>query len=285
MTSFKKYRIVRKAIIYFCLFLICIFVLIPFFWMVSTSFKPRAEIFTYPPVWIPRQPTLEAFIKLVREKPYGGVGFGTFLKNTVVVSLFTAAITVILASFASYSLSRFRFKGSHSLQYMIIFSQLLPGSLILVPMYLLMRDLKLIDNLMGLVFTYTSLTLPYCTYLLKGYFDSIPPDIDEAAEVDGCSPVGVLFRVVFPLAAPGIVVTFTQALILSWNEFMFALTFLNSYENWTVPLALGSSRGQYLVDWGYLFAGSALVTIPIIVIFLALQKHIVQGLVSGAVKG
>ena len=283
--SFKKHKIVRKTIVYILLILLCSFVLIPFFWMISSSFKPRAEIFTYPPVWIPRQPTFDAFLNLIREKPYGGVGFVHFLKNTMVVSLFTAVITVILASFASYSLSRYRFRGNASLKYMIIFSQLLPGSLILIPLYLLMRDLKLIDNLMGLIFAYTSITLPYCTYLLKGYFDSIPIGIDEAAKVDGCSPVGALFRVVFPLAAPGIVVTFTQALILSWNEFMFALTFLNSYENWTVPLALGSSRGQYLIDWGYLFAGSVVITIPIVIVFLLLQKYIVQGLVSGAVKG
>lgn len=283
--GFKKSRVAKKVIVYLGLFLVCSFVLIPFLWMVSTSFKHRSEIFTYPPVWIPQQPTLEGYIGLFREKPFGGVGFGTFLKNSLIVSLFTAAITVILASLASYSLSRFRFRGSSFLKYMILFSQMLPGSLMLIPLYLMMRDLKLLDNLMGLVFAYSSFTLPYCTYLLKGYFDSIPPDIDEAALIDGCSRIGALFHVVFPLAAPGFVVTITQAIIMSWNEFMYALTFINMYENWTVPLMLASFRGQYLVNWGYLFAGSTLVTIPVILIFLLLQKNIAKGFVAGAVKG
>jgi len=283
--SVKKSRFIKKVIIYFGLFLVCSFVLIPFLWMVSTSFKHRSEIFTYPPVWIPQQPTLEGYIGLFREKPFGGVGFGTFLKNSMIVSLFTAAITVILASFASYSLSRFRFKGSSLLKYMILFSQMLPGSLMLIPLYLMMRDLKLLDNLIGLIFAYSSFTLPYCTYLLKGYFDSIPPDIDKAALIDGCSQIGVLFRIIFPLASPGLVVTITQALIMSWNEFMYALTFTNTYGKWTMPLALGSFRGQYLVNWGYLFAGSTLVTIPVILIFLLLQKSIAKGFVAGAVKG
>lgn len=283
--GFKKSRVVKKVIVYLGLFLVCSFVLIPFLWMISTSFKQRSEIFTYPPVWIPRQPTLEGYLGLFREKPFGGVGFGTFLKNSMIVSLFTAAITVTLASLASYSLSRFRFRGSSFLKYMILFSQMLPGSLILIPLYLMMRDLKLLDNLMGLVFAYSSFTLPYCTYLLKGYFDSIPPDIDDAALIDGCSRIGALFRVIFPLAGPGLVVTITMAIIMSWNEFMYALTFTNTYGKWTIPLMLGSFRGQYLVNWGYLFAGSTLVTIPVILIFLLLQKNIAKGFVAGAVKG
>lgn len=281
----KKSIVINKIFVYIGLFLLCSFVLIPFLWMVSTSFKHRSEIFTYPPVWIPQLPTLQGYVGLINEKPFGGVGFGTFLKNSMIVSLFTAAITVILASFASYSLSRFRFRGSTTLKYAILFSQMLPGSLLLIPLYLMMRDLKLLDNLMGLVFAYSSFTLPYCTYLLKGYFDSIPPDIDEAALIDGCSRIGALFRVVFPLAGPGFVVTITQAIIMSWNEFMYALTFTNRFGNWTIPLALGSFRGQYLVNWGYLFAGSTLVTIPIIIIFLIIQKNIAKGFVAGAVKG
>lgn len=281
----KKSIVVNKIFVYLGLFLLCSFVLIPFLWMVSTSFKHRSEIFTYPPSWIPQLPTLQGYVGIFREKPFGGVGFGTFLKNSMIVSLFTAAITVILASLASYSLSRFRFRGSSFLKYMILFSQMLPGSLLLIPLYLMMRDLKLLDNLMGLVFAYSSFTLPYCTYLLKGYFDSIPADIDEAALIDGCSRIGALFRVIFPLAGPGFVVTITQAMIMSWNEFMYALTFTNMFQNWTIPLALGSFRGQYLVNWGYLFAGSTLVTIPVIILFLLLQKNIAKGFVAGAVKG
>jgi ABC-type glycerol-3-phosphate transport system permease component len=162
---------------------------------------------------------------------------------------------------------------------------MMPGALLLIPLYLFMNDLQLIDTHLSLVLAYTSFTLPYCTYILKGYFESIPPDLDEAAMVDGCNRVGALFRVIMPLAAPGIVVTLTSAFIMAWNEFMFALTFLNTYPKWTLPLALGTFRGQYLVDWGFLFAGSTLVTLPVLILFLVLQKWLASGFVSGAVKG
>jgi ABC-type glycerol-3-phosphate transport system permease component len=205
--------------------------------------------------------------------------------NSLSVSLITAFLSVTMASIAGYSMSRFRFRGSGFLRYTILLSQMMPGALLLIPLYLFMNDLQLIDTHLSLVLAYTSFTLPYCTYILKGYFESIPPDLDEAAMVDGCNRVGALFRVIMPLAAPGIVVTLTSAFIMAWNEFMFALTFLNTYPKWTLPLALGTFRGQYLVDWGFLFAGSTLVTLPVLILFLVLQKWLASGFVSGAVKG
>jgi len=252
--------------------------------MISTSLKERAEIFTYPPVWIPENPSLKGYIDLAREDIFGNAGFVDFLKNSVFVSLATASITVVMASLAGYSLSRFRFRGSKFLRYTILLGQMMPGALLLIPLYLLMNSLGLFDTHWALIVAYTSFTLPYATYIIKGYFESIPPSLDEAAMVDGCNRSGALFRVVFPLAAPGIVVTFTSSFIMAWNEFMFALVFLNSYQKWTLPLALGSFRGQYLVEWGYLFAGATLVTLPVLILFLFLQKWIASGYIAGAIK-
>ena len=171
------------------------------------------------------------------------------------------------------------------LRYTILMSQMLPGALLLIPIYLMMRDWHLLDSHWSLIIAYASFTLPYNTYILKGYLDTLPPDLDEAAMVDGCSRVGALFKVIFPLAAPGIAVATTSAFILGWNEFMFALVFLNTYDKWTLPVALGSFRGQYLVEWGYLFAGATLVTLPVLVLFLVMQRWLATGLVGGAMKG
>ncbi len=189
-----------------------------------------------------------------------------------------------MSSVAAYSISRFRFRGSGVLRYTILLSQMLPGALLLVPLYLFLKDLQLLNTLWSLILVYTAFTLPYCTYILKGYFDTIPPDLDEAAMVDGCSRLGALFRVVFPVSAPGIVVTITSAFIMGWNEYMFALVFLNSYEKWTLPVALGAFQGQYLVEWGFIFAGATLVTLPVVALFLLLQRWLVAGFISGAVK-
>lgn len=280
----KTFKIFKKTIIVLLVIIVCTAAALPFLWMISTSFKDRSEIFTFPPVWIPRMPTIRGYTGLLAQNIFGDTGFINFVLNSLFVSLITAATSIILAAMAGYSMSRFRFRGSGFFKYTILLSQMMPGALLLIPLYLLVNSLGLIDNLWSLVLAYTSFTLPYCTYILKGYFESIPADLDEAAMVDGCTRIGALFRVILPLAAPGIVVTTTSAFIMAWNEFMFALTFLNTYPQWTLPVALGSFRGQYLVDWNYLFAGSLLITLPVLVLFLVLQKWLAAGFVSGAIK-
>ena len=274
----------KKIVVATLLILVCAAAAMPFLWMISSSFKERGEIFTFPPVWIPREPTISGYLGLLEQNIFGSAGFRDFTINSVVVSLTSAVISIVMAAIAGYSMSRFRLRGSPFLKYTILLSQMMPGALLLIPLYLFVSSLGLIDSHWSLILAYTSFTLPYCTYILKNYFDSIPPALDEAAMVDGCDRLGALFKVVFPLAAPGIVVAFTSAFIMAWNEFMFAMVFLNSYPQWTLPVALGSFRGQYLVDWGYLFAGSTLVTLPVLVLFLLLQKWLAAGFVSGAIK-
>jgi ABC-type glycerol-3-phosphate transport system permease component len=280
----KARKILKKIVVYMLILGVCAIAVMPFVWMVSTSFKNRSEIFTYPPVLIPRDPTLTGYTDLAHQDIFGNAGFLDFLKNSVFVSLTTATVTVAMASLAGYSLSRFKFTGSRTLRYIILLGQMMPGALLLIPLYLLMTRLNLLDKHLSLILAYTSFTLPYATYIIRGYFESIPTSLDEAALVDGCNRVTALFRVVFPLAAPGIVVTFTSSFIMAWNEFMFALVFLNNFQKWTLPLALGSFRGQYLVEWGYLFAGATLVTLPVLILFLFLQKWIASGYIAGAIK-
>jgi ABC-type glycerol-3-phosphate transport system permease component len=273
-----------KILIYLLVLIVCAAAAFPFLWMVSSSFKERSDIFTYPPVWIPRQFSVAGYVGLFAQDTFGNVGFMQFALNSVTVSLTTACLTVVIASLAGYSMSRFRFRGNGLLKYTILLSQMLPGALLLIPLYIFMRNMRLLDSHLALILAYTSFTLPYCTYILRGYFNTIPPDLDEAAMVDGCGRAGALFRVVLPLAAPAIIVTTTSAFIMAWNEFMFALVFLNTYPKWTLPLALGSFRGQYLVEWDFLFAGSVLATLPVLALFLVLQKWLAAGYVAGALK-
>lgn len=271
--------------LYILMVIVCIATVFPFIWIISSSFKTNSEIFSYPPSIIPREPTARGYIGLFTNPMFGQTKFLDFARNSVFVSILTAVITVVMAALGSYGMSRFKFKGSSVLKYLILLSQMLPGALLLIPLYMIMVKLDLINSHWALIIAYISFTLPYCTYLLKGYVDAIPKDIDEAALVDGCNRMETLFKVVFPVAAPGIVVTFVQAFIMGWNEYMFAMAFLNLNSQWTIPVALGSFRGQYIVDWGYLFAGSVLLTLPVMILFLFFQKWLITGLASGSVKG
>ena len=259
----KTKKSIRQVILYALLLVVCISTVFPFFWMVSSSFKTNSEIFSYPPSFIPRDPTARGYKDLFTAPMFGQTKFIDFARNSTFVSLLTAIITVVMSVLAAYGMSRFKFKGSTALKYLILLSQMLPGALLLIPLYMIMVKLELINTHWSLIIAYISFTLPYCTYLLKSYVDAIPVSIDEAALVDGCNRVTALFYVVFPVVAPGLVVTFVQAFIMGWNEYMFALAFLNQNSQWTIPVALGSFRGQYIVDWGYLFAGSVLLTIPV----------------------
>jgi ABC-type glycerol-3-phosphate transport system permease component len=281
----KTRRNLSKAVLYLLLVAVSLCAVFPFFWMVSSSFKGNSEIFTYPPVWIPREPTVKGYASLIFTPMYGTTLFVDFARNSLYVSLLTAVITVVTAALGAYGMARFKFRGSGVLKYLILLSQMLPGALLLIPLYMIMIQLKLINTHWALIVAYISFTLPYCTYLLKSYIDSIPPSIDEAALVDGCNRFTALFRVVLPVAAPGIVVTFVQAFIMGWNEYMFALAFLNTNSQWTIPVALGSFRGQYIVEWSYLFAGSVLLTVPVLLLFLFFQRWLITGLASGSVKG
>ena len=281
----KTKKKISTATLYILMAIVCVATVFPFIWMVSSSFKTNSEIFSYPPSLIPRNPTTGGYLGLINTAMFGQTKFIDFAKNSLFVSLLTAIITVVMSTLGAYGMSRFKFKGSTILKYLILLSQMLPGALLLIPLYMIMVKLKLINTHWSLILAYISFTLPYCTYLLKGYIDAIPASLDEAALIDGCNQVSALFRVIFPIAAPGVVVTFVQAFIMGWNEYMFALAFLNQNSQWTIPVALGSFRGQYIVDWGYLFAGSVLLTLPVLALFLFFQKWLITGLTAGSVKG
>jgi ABC-type glycerol-3-phosphate transport system permease component len=203
----------------------------------------------------------------------------------VVVATLTTLLALVLAVGAGYGFARFRFFGREALALSVLFSQLLPSSVVLIPLYLYFDRLHLIDTYPALILSYLIIVLPLCTWMLRGYFQGLPREIEEAGLIDGCSPLGVLVRIALPLAGPAIVATGLYAFTVAWDEFLFALTFTQSARTRTLPVELAFFTGEQNTDWAAVMAASVLMSIPVVVIFLTFQRFFVRGLAEGAVKG
>lgn len=273
----------RKIITVILVIIVCMFALFPFVWMISTSFKPAEEVYNTTPSFIPREPTTNGYYEMLTTESTT-FNFKQWTANSVFVAFFTTAFSMVIATLGGYGISRFRFRGRGALSYIVLTTQVLPGSLLLIPLYIIMSNMQLLDTRMGLVFAYATFSVPFCTWMMKGFFDSIPVSLEEAARVDGAGRFRCFLTVVLPLTVPGLVATGLFAFINGWNEYLFASTFMKSYENWTLPIGIASFQGQYATNWGTLMAGSVLITLPVVVLFLALQKHLVGGMTAGAVK-
>ncbi|MEO2261403.1 carbohydrate ABC transporter permease [Dorea sp. YH-dor228] len=278
----KKKR-VKKIITVILVILVCMFALFPFVWMISTSFKPANEVYSKTPSFIPNEPTVEGYTEMLTTQS-STFDFPQWLTNSVIVALLTTVFSMIIATLGGYGLSRFRFRGRGFLSYFILTTQVLPGSLLIIPLYVIMGNLQLLDTRIGLVAAYCTFSVPFCTWMMKGFFDTIPISLEEAARVDGAGRFRIFSTVVLPLTVPGLVATGIFSFINGWNEYLFASTFMKSYENWTLPVGIASFQGQYTTNWGTLMAGAVLITIPVVILFLLLQKHLVSGMTAGAVK-
>lgn len=278
----KKKR-VKKIITVILVILVCMFALFPFVWMISTSFKPANEVYSKTPSFIPNEPTVEGYTEMLTTQS-STFDFPQWLINSVIVALLTTVFSMIIATLGGYGLSRFRFRGRGFLSYFILTTQVLPGSLLIIPLYVIMGNLQLLDTRIGLVAAYCTFSVPFCTWMMKGFFDTIPISLEEAARVDGAGRFRIFSTVVLPLTVPGLVATGIFSFINGWNEYLFASTFMKSYENWTLPVGIASFQGQYTTNWGTLMAGAVLITIPVVILFLLLQKHLVSGMTAGAVK-
>ena len=210
--------------------------------------------------------------------------FGRQLLNSLVVAGGATALGVFLATTAAYAFSRFRFPGHRLGIASFVVVQMFPATMMIVPLYLLLSALGLLDSIIGLIVVYTTTALPFCVWMLKGYFDTIPADLDEAALVDGASRVRIFYQVIMPLARPAIAVTALFSFLIAWNEFIMAATFLSHEEKFTLPVTLFRHVGAYGADWGAFAAGSLVVSIPVCLLFFALQRQLVVGLSAGAVK-
>lgn len=252
---------------------------LPLLWVLSASVRPLSEVASSPPVVFPREISFDAYFDLWDEAP-----FEDYVLNSVVISVLTAVVALAFSITTAYAFARFRFRGSAALLMLVVMSQMLPGSSILIPLFQVIRSFGLLDTHAGMVLVYTGFAIPFCTWLLNGYFRAIPEELEQAALIDGCSRLAVLYRIVLPLAAPAIIAVGTFAFLLSWNEFTFAFVFTKS-RALTIPVGMrGAFLGQYVNKYDLLFAASLIFSLPPIALFVSLQKYFVQGLTAGAVK-
>jgi multiple sugar transport system permease protein/raffinose/stachyose/melibiose transport system permease protein len=256
-----------------------IFVLFPFYWMINSSLKSTGEIFSIPPTWFPAHPTLGAYNDLANDPL-----FPRYFLNSVVVASGTTLLALVVGSLAAFALARFRFRGSATLSTGLLLTQLLPQTALLVPLFLIWTRLHLYDTPIALILTYLTFAVPVATWLLTSFFDSIPVEIEQQALIDGCTRLQSFWHVLLPLSRGGLGGTAIYVFLAAWSEFVFALTFLSSDDQRTLPVGLSLYIGQHSTAWGDLMAGATIATIPVLVLFLFIQRFFVAGLTAGAVK-
>ena len=275
----RRKMIMAGVAMYVLLALLASLVLIPVLWRGSTAFKSYGETIAKPPRWIPQQISFEAFGRLWSEYP-----FETYFKNSFVIVLFSMAVSVFASCLAGYGLTRFRFRGRNSLMTVILVTQMFPSVMLLVPFYSIIGKMHLLDTHLGLILVYISFTVPFCTWTMLGFFRALPLDLDEAARIDGCNSWQCFGRIILPLTLPGIASTSIYAFITSWNEYMFAFILTSRPEMKTLSVGIAEMNGFQQVRWNDMMAASLMASLPLILLFVCLQKYFVSGLTSGAVK-
>jgi multiple sugar transport system permease protein len=256
--------------------------LLPVYWMVTISLKSEVDQFAVPPKWFAFSPTLAHYYDAFVER-----SFGQYLITSAIVAVLSTVCAIVLGTLAAYALARFRLphKLNARLALWILSTRMFPPIVTAVPLFLLMRDVRLLDTLASLVIVYTVFNLPFVVWMMRGFFIEIPRDLEEAARVDGDSRLGALRRVLLPLVAPGLAATAVFCLIISWNEFLFALTLTQTDAAMTLPVGIAGRVTQYEIKWGVMSAAGVVAMIPILVFALAVQRYLVRGLSLGAVKG
>ena len=281
----KRDMIIRQIVFNAILIIVCLIVLYPVLWVIMMAITPN-EIAGVSSSLIPQQVTFDNFIDVVsRVDDYGNHLFLHQLKNSVLVAAITTALGVLLACTATYGFSRLNFVGRQLGLQAFLVTQMFPGVVMTIPLYILLGKLGLLNSIVGLVLVYSVSALPFCVWNLKGYFDTIPKELEEAAIVDGASRIRIFVTIVLPLARPAIAITALFSFMTAWNEFILAATLMNSELAYTLPVALKQYVGAQSVQYGLFAAGAIIVSVPIMALFFALQKHLVGGLTAGGVKG
>jgi multiple sugar transport system permease protein len=253
-------------------------------WMFSTSIKTEFAAIQQPPVWIPAEPTFTQYTTLLSPNNRTGQQFLGFLRNSIWVSSATTALGLFVAVPAAYAFSRFNFPGREPLFFSVLVRNMFPVVVFLIPLFILMKFLRLIDTHFSLILTYLTFGLPLSIWLLKGFYDNIPAELERAARIDGATRFQAFWKIILPLSAPGLVATAIYAFIQGWNEYVYARTFINSEQLMTMPVGLEKFFTEYASNWPGLMAASFIMSVPVVVLFLVLQRHFVRALTEGAVK-
>ena len=257
-----------------------VWTLVPFYWMIATSLKKDKEIYGFEATLIPRQPTLNNYTRLFTTTP-----FVKYLRNSTIIALGNTLASLLCACLAAYALARLRFPGRGLIARGLVVSYLVPPSLLFIPLFAVLATLSLIDTHQGLILTYLGFSVPFCTWLLMGYFRTVPLELEEAALVDGCSRLGTLVRIILPMSLPALAVVAFFSFTQSWNEFLYANVFVNSVEVRTITMGLTLFVVEDVFFWGPMMGASFLSTLPPLILYLIFQRWVVKGLTLGGVKG
>ena len=279
-TTFARPELPRLALSYLALIVFAIFALYPITQIITIALRPSDELLSTSLAPIPKGATLANFRILLTDTP-----FLRWVGNSALIALAVTLTGVALASTAGYALSRFRFLGRSTMLNGLLVTQMFPATMLLLPLYLILIKLHLINSYLGVIIIYAATALPFCIWQLKGYYDTIPISLEEAAGIDGCSRWQSFYIVVLPLAAPALVITALFSFMTAWNEYVVAALVLQDTKIFTLPLGLKMFQGNMSTQWGLYAAGALLVSIPVVLLFLILSRYLVSGLSSGAVKG
>lgn len=280
MMKRHRHELLGKAGIYAGVTAITLLLAFPFVWMVTTSLKDKTEMFSAQPTLFPKVVTWENYRSM-----WVDYNFAPYLKNSLIVAVSTTLISLLVATFLAYGISRFKFRGKKVVFNLLILTQMFPLPLLIITIYVVFARLGLIDSRAGLIISYCTFAIPFATMMLKSYFDGLPLELEEAAAIDGCNPFSTIFRVVIPLSAPSIAAMGLFSFILAWQEFMMSLTLIRSPALRTLPVGITLMVGFRDIMWGPLMAGTVVVTLPVVALFIYFQKYLITGMTMGAVKG
>lgn len=271
-------RWLRDLLLVVVTFAILFVLIFPFLWVVLSSIRSSSEILSDTFRFLPETLTFVNYRELADSD------FPIYIRNSLTVAIPATFLSVLVSLLAAYSFSRRRFKMRYPLLLLVVFSQLFPFIILVTPVYMIFYRLGLVNTHLGLIITYTAISIPFAVYMLLGYYNSVPKELDEAAIIDGASTLGVIFRITVPVAWPGIAATAIYAFVRSWNDYLFAVTLNTNNDLRTIPVGLANFFGQYTTDWGLVMTASVFATLPTLVIFFLLQRQLVAGLAAGAVK-
>ena len=253
---------------------------VPFLMMVSTSFKKQTYVLEVPPKLLPRDPTLANY-----QQAWASTGFATYFLNSVLVAVATVAGVLLLGAMMAYAFARFEFPGKRSIFLTLIATLMIPGMMLIIPQYLVAKDLHVLDSRLGLVLFYVAGQLAFTTFLLRGFIVTIPRDLDEAMLIDGAGPFRIFWSLILPLCRPALATAGIFSFLGAWDEFVWAVTVIDSPEKRTLPIAIALFQGQHATSWGLVFAASVIAVVPVITVFAIFQRQFVAGVQAGAVKG
>lgn len=284
--SLSRRRRLTLGLSYLYLAALLVVTFVPLFWMLSSAIKPVEDLFVIPPQWIPQRPTLQAVSSVIAGDNGQPSLFLDYFRNSLIVSLGTTALSLLVSTLGAYALSRYPFRGSGKLMLAFLSVQMFPQAMLLISFYLIFLQLKMLNTYPALILANATFAIPFSIWMLKGFFDTVPREIEEAALIDGCTRLSVMPRIVLPVVTPGLIAAAIYTFLIAWDEYLFAATLTTKPEMRTLPPGIIQSFvGQFYLNWPNVMAASVLITLPVTILFIFFQKYLVQGLTAGAVKG